>query len=72
MCDMNLRSVTKDSEGVDTVGVEAAALQERTVIAQLHTLTAVVTALKDLHPVVLTVLQTSIPECIVMSSVKTV
>lgn len=55
---MNLRSIPEHSDGVDAVGVEAAALEERTVITQLHTLTAVVTALENLHPVVLTVLHT--------------
>lgn len=55
--ELNSRSVTEHSDRVDAVRVESAALEEGTVVTELHTLTGVVTALEHLHPVVLSVLR---------------
>lgn len=56
MCVLNLRSVSVDLDGVDAVLGEPAALQEGTVVADLHTLTGEVTGLEQLDAVVLAVL----------------
>lgn len=49
------RSVSEHSHRVDAAGVEAAALEEGTVVTQIHALPRVVTALEQLHAVVLAV-----------------
>lgn len=53
---LNSRSVSVDLDRVDAVLGEAAALQEGTVVADLHTLTREVTGLEQLDAVVLAVL----------------
>lgn len=53
---LNSRSVSVDLDRVDAVLGEAAALQEGTVVADLHTLTGEVTGLEQLDAVVLAVL----------------
>lgn len=53
---LNSRSVSVDLDGVDAVLGEAAALQEGTVVADLHTLTGEVTGLEQLDAVVLSML----------------
>lgn len=50
------RSVSVNPEGVDAVLGQASRLQERTVVAQLHTLACEVVSVKQLHPVVFSVL----------------
>lgn len=55
--EVNSRSVTEHSDRVDAVRVESTALEEGTVVTELHTLTGVVTALEHLHPVVFSVLR---------------
>lgn len=52
----NSRSVSVDLDRVDAVLGEAAALQEGTVVADLHALTGEVTGLKQLDAVVLAML----------------
>lgn len=53
---LHSRSISVDLDGVDAVLGESAALQEGTVVADLHTLTGEVTALKQLDAVVLSML----------------
>lgn len=53
---LNSRSVAVDLDRVDAVLGEAAALQEGTVVADLHALTGEVTGLEQLDAVVLAVL----------------
>lgn len=54
---LNSRSVSVDLDGVDAVLGEAAALQEGTVVADLHALTGEVTGLEQLDAVVLSMLR---------------
>lgn len=54
---VNSRSVSEDLDGVDAALGEAAALQEGTVVADLHALTGEVTGLEQLDAVVLAVLR---------------
>lgn len=53
---LNSRSVSVDLDGVDAVLGEATALQEGTVVTDLHALTGEVTCLEHLDAVVLSVL----------------
>lgn len=53
---LNSRSVSVDLDGVDAVLGESAALQEGTVVADLHALTGEVTGLEQLDAVVLSML----------------
>lgn len=53
---LDSRSISVDLDGVDAVLRESTALQEGTVIADLHALTGEVTALKQLDAVVLSML----------------
>lgn len=53
---LNSRSISVDLDGVDAVLRESTALQEGTVIADLHALTREVAALKQLDAVVLSML----------------
>lgn len=59
---VNSRSVSEHSHWVDAVGVESAALKEGTVVTQIHALTRVVTALEQLHAVLLAVLKDNRPQ----------
>lgn len=52
----HVRSISVNPDGVDAVLGQASRLQERTVVAQLHTLAAEVVSLEQLHPVVLSML----------------
>ena len=54
---LHSRSISVDPEGVDAVGGVTAALQEGTVVADLHALTGVVAALEQLNAIVLSVLR---------------
>lgn len=52
----HLRSISINLDGVDAALRQASCLQERTVVAQLHTLAWEVVSLEQLHPVVLSML----------------
>lgn len=58
LCDIiwNSRAVAVHLDGVDAVLREAAALQERSVVADLHTLTGEVTRLEQLHTIMFSML----------------
>lgn len=51
-----IRSISINLDGVNAVLGQASCLQERTVVAHLHTLAAKVVSLEELHPVVLSML----------------